>query len=149
MGNNVIPVGKVRFVSGNVLDADADIICHQVNCMGKMGSGIALQVRNRFGYVYEEYKALCERCEPGEMIGTVLFRRGRKRTVADISQTYSDRSHSDMTEHSTQLLRRLRTGSELHSNLRIRSPKKTQDLRRLRSQLGSDVCVEEQIGMTY
>lgn len=78
MESSIIPVGEVKFVSGNVLDADADIICHQVNCMGKMGSGIALQVRNRFGYVYEEYKALCERCEPGEMIGTVLFSERRE-----------------------------------------------------------------------
>ena len=40
---------------GNVFDSDADIICHQVNCQGVMGSGVAKEVRERFPNVYEEF----------------------------------------------------------------------------------------------
>ena len=40
---------------GNVFDSDADIICHQVNCQGVMGSGVAKEVRERFPNVYEQY----------------------------------------------------------------------------------------------
>ncbi len=45
-----------EIIEGNLFDTDAKFICHQVNCMGKMGSGVALQVRQRFPHVYEEYK---------------------------------------------------------------------------------------------
>jgi O-acetyl-ADP-ribose deacetylase (regulator of RNase III) len=40
---------------GNLLDADVNYICHQVNCQGKMGSGIAKQIRQRFPAVYDLY----------------------------------------------------------------------------------------------
>lgn len=44
---------------GNVFDSDANIICHQVNCQGVMGSGVAKEVRERYPNVYEEYRILC------------------------------------------------------------------------------------------
>ena len=34
-----------------------DVICHQVNCQGKMASGIAKQIRNTYPQVYDAYKA--------------------------------------------------------------------------------------------
>lgn len=40
---------------GNVFDSDAKIICHQVNCQGVMGSGVAKEVRERYPKVYEQY----------------------------------------------------------------------------------------------
>lgn len=40
---------------GNVFDSDADIICHQVNCQGVMGSGVAKEVRERYPEVYYAY----------------------------------------------------------------------------------------------
>ena len=42
---------------GNLLDAPVDYICHQVNCQGRMGSGIAKQIRERWPVVYEQYIA--------------------------------------------------------------------------------------------
>ena len=54
----------IEIIEGNLFDTDAKFICHQVNCMGKMGSGVALQVRQRFPHVYEEYTSLeaLEKC---------------------------------------------------------------------------------------
>lgn len=40
---------------GNVFNSDADIICHQVNCQGVMGSGVAKEVRERYPEVYRAY----------------------------------------------------------------------------------------------
>lgn len=48
---------------GNVFDSDAQIICHQVNCQGVMGSGVAKEVRQRYPNVYEQYQELCEEHE--------------------------------------------------------------------------------------
>ena len=48
----------VRYRTGNLLDAPVDYICHQVNCQGRMGSGIAKQIRERWPVVYDEYEKL-------------------------------------------------------------------------------------------
>jgi O-acetyl-ADP-ribose deacetylase (regulator of RNase III) len=48
----------VTFHSGNILDSGADIICHQVNCQGKMNSGVAKAVREKWPQVYEAYSQL-------------------------------------------------------------------------------------------
>lgn len=45
----------VYFKVGNLLDAPVDYICHQVNCQGRMGSGIAKQIRERWPAVYDFY----------------------------------------------------------------------------------------------
>ena len=49
----------MKVVTGNVLDSNADVIIHQVNCQGVMGSGVAKQVKDRYPVVYEMYKAKC------------------------------------------------------------------------------------------
>ena len=45
----------LRYEIGNLLDAPVDYICHQVNCQGRMGSGIAGQIRERWPKVYSNY----------------------------------------------------------------------------------------------
>lgn len=45
----------VHYVKGNLLEADVDYICHQVNCQGKMGSGIAKSIREKWPIVHKEY----------------------------------------------------------------------------------------------
>ena len=40
---------------GSVLDATEGIICHQVNCKGVMGAGLALAIRERWPQVYLDY----------------------------------------------------------------------------------------------
>lgn len=52
----------VTFHKGNILDSGADVICHQVNCMGKMNSGIAKAIRERWPEVYTRYRIKYE-CE--------------------------------------------------------------------------------------
>ena len=46
---------SVYFETGNLLDAPVDYICHQVNCQGRMRSGIAKQIRERWPVVYDSY----------------------------------------------------------------------------------------------
>ena len=49
----------IKIVDGSLLDATEDILCHQVNCQGVMGSGIALALRNKYEYLYPSYKSFC------------------------------------------------------------------------------------------
>lgn len=45
----------IRVVDGNLIHADEEIIAHQVNCRGKMGSGVAAQVRTYYPEAFNEY----------------------------------------------------------------------------------------------
>lgn len=50
----------ITIVQGNILNAIEDIICHQVNCRGIMGGGLAKQIKNKYPEIYKEYKELCD-----------------------------------------------------------------------------------------
>lgn len=44
------------YLKGNLLDTDCDYICHQVNCQGKMNSGVAKAIREKWPVVYDTYQ---------------------------------------------------------------------------------------------
>lgn len=50
----------IKIVKGDLLKAKEHIIAHQVNAQGKMGSGVAEQVRKVYPVAYEKYKELVE-----------------------------------------------------------------------------------------
>lgn len=50
----------MQTISGNLLDIKKGILCHQTNCLGIAGGGIALQIRNQFPGWYIQYKQFCE-----------------------------------------------------------------------------------------
>ncbi len=50
---------SVEFKTGDLLKTDIEYICHQVNCQGRMGSGIAKQIREKYPKVYDEYIDKC------------------------------------------------------------------------------------------
>ena len=45
----------IAYKNGNLLDSNCDIIVHQVNCQGVMGSGIAKQIRDKWPEVFDSY----------------------------------------------------------------------------------------------
>lgn len=45
----------MQIINGDIFSVQFGIICHQVNCMGKMGAGIALEIRRRWPRVFEDY----------------------------------------------------------------------------------------------
>jgi O-acetyl-ADP-ribose deacetylase (regulator of RNase III) len=50
---------QIAVIDGDLLDQKTDVIAHQVNCLGVMGGGVALQIRNKYPEVYEGYKNFC------------------------------------------------------------------------------------------
>lgn len=46
---------SLHFVKGNLLEADMDFYCHQVNCQARMGSGIAKSIKEKWPRVYDYY----------------------------------------------------------------------------------------------
>lgn len=61
----------VRIVERDLFEASANIICHQVNCQGIMGSGVALLVKQKYPQVFKEYTIFCTENE-GKLLGKVL-----------------------------------------------------------------------------
>ena len=46
----------MEFVNGDITEVTSGIICHQVNCQGVMGAGVALAIRRKWGAVYPTYR---------------------------------------------------------------------------------------------
>lgn len=60
----------IKVIDGDLFTTDAKFICHQVNCQGQMNSGVALQIKQKYPHVYEEYvKALQN--TPYDMLGKI------------------------------------------------------------------------------
>lgn len=63
----------IKHVKGDIFESDADIIIHQVNCQGVMGSGVAKQVKDKYPHVYSFYRRMCESRTSQELLGKVLL----------------------------------------------------------------------------
>lgn len=90
---------------GNVFDSDAKIICHQVNCQGVMGSGVAKEVRERYPRCTRNITltAKATRIVLNECWVSLRWFQLMKK-VLDGSSIASVRTVMDMTESSTRLL---------------------------------------------
>ena len=66
----------IKHIKCDIFESGADVICHQVNCQGVMGSGIAKQVREKYPWVYGTYKSFCDGVDPTHerkfLLGTAL-----------------------------------------------------------------------------
>ena len=63
----------IYWKKGDLLESDCDYICQQVNCMGKMNSGIAKQIREKWPIVYQNYMAKCNFSHPSGYIRPELL----------------------------------------------------------------------------
>ena len=67
----------MEIINGDLLKSSCIYIAHQVNCMGKMNSGVAKQIRETYPIVFKEYQDFIEINKdilPGkEMLGHSLI----------------------------------------------------------------------------
>lgn len=61
----------MKIIEQDILTVKQGTICHQVNCQGVMGGGLALSIRNKWPHVYEKYKNFCKRADywPMDLLG--------------------------------------------------------------------------------
>jgi O-acetyl-ADP-ribose deacetylase (regulator of RNase III) len=66
----------INYVTGNLLEAEAEALVNTVNTVGVMGKGIALQFRQAYPENYEAYRKACKHKEvqPGHMF---VYRTGK------------------------------------------------------------------------
>jgi len=55
LGERPLTGVHVPVTKGDLLKVAEGVICHQVNCKGKMGSGLALAIKNMYPSVYQAY----------------------------------------------------------------------------------------------
>ena len=60
----------IRFVTGNLFEAQTEALVNTVNTVGVMGKGIALQFKNAFPHNYKVYAEMCKRKDlaPGKLL---------------------------------------------------------------------------------
>ena len=63
----------IKHIKCDIFESGADVILHQVNCQGVMGSGIAKQVKEKYPKVYESYKNRCDFYSPKALLGSAQF----------------------------------------------------------------------------
>lgn len=63
----------IKVVYGDLMQATEDIIVHQVNCKGVMGSGVAKQIKANFPEVFNEYRGHAHSHDSDELLGTTQF----------------------------------------------------------------------------
>lgn len=88
---------EIIYKDGDLLQTEADIIVHQVNCQGAMNSGVAKCIRTKWPEVYKHYRAYWDietnyGSKPtSHLLGTVLpvSVEGGKREVMNLfAQNY-------------------------------------------------------------
>ena len=90
----------LKFVTGNLLDADVDALVNTVNTKGVMGKGIALQFRRAFPQNYKSYRAACDAGEVrlGEMFVGTTGRLGRPRLIINFPTKAHWKSRSRLAD---------------------------------------------------
>lgn len=65
----------IKIIEENLFNSYANIIVHQVNTQGVMGSGVAVQVAKKFPHVYKEYRSYVNYCKKNgvSMMGKVQY----------------------------------------------------------------------------
>lgn len=74
---------------GDLLETPFEIIAHQVNCQGKMNSGVAKQIREKFPWAYNDYIVCLKQHGADYMLGKaqVIWQNGH--TIFNIFGQYN------------------------------------------------------------
>jgi O-acetyl-ADP-ribose deacetylase (regulator of RNase III) len=90
----------IEFVTGNLLDAEAEALVNTVNTKGVMGKGIALQFKRAFPENFKFYRAACAagRVELGRMLVFDSGRMDRPRYIINFPTKDHWRSRSRLAD---------------------------------------------------
>ena len=87
----------ITIKEGSLFDATEGVICHQVNCKGNMGRGIAKQFQTLFPAAFDEYVRTCHSVAPSSfLLGKIVVCR---ETINPILYTCSMFAQDDWRGH--------------------------------------------------
>ena len=64
MSINLGGIIMISYYHEDIFTADETFICHQVNCKGVMGAGLAKQIADKYPLVKERYLEMCKNYTP-------------------------------------------------------------------------------------
>ena len=78
----------MKIIKGDILKMPNGLICHQVNCKGVMGGGLALQIKKKYPLVYQDYLRFCNENLYDVLGQTQIIEIGREHYIANIFGQY-------------------------------------------------------------
>ena len=75
---------NIYIIEKNLFESDATVFCHQVNCLGVWGSGIAKSMREIFPDVYEKYREICVKNKSLDLLGHTVIIKSDNRYIANM-----------------------------------------------------------------
>ena len=60
----------IIYKDGDIVNATENIIAHQANCIGKMGAGVALAIKQKYPKCFTPYENMCRRLG-SKLLGTM------------------------------------------------------------------------------
>lgn len=88
----------IKIIEGNILEAIEDIVAHQTNCMGVMGSGLAKQIKDKYYKVFEEYQKYCHNNKFTALGNCQIINVSKDKYVANLFGQYKydrEKQHTD------------------------------------------------------
>lgn len=91
----------IKIIDGDILQAQENIIVHQVNCLSVMGGGIAKQIREKYPKVFKDYqKYLSNSGFPIQALGECQFVEvGENKYVANLFGQYKYGRDKQQTDY--------------------------------------------------
>ena len=92
----------IKIIDGDLLSSSAEIIAHQVNCQGKMGSGVAKQIREKYPEVFMHYKHICNLHTPESLLGhcqvvPIKNRKSIANLFGQLGYGYDEKQYTDLS----------------------------------------------------
>ena len=75
---------NIYIIEKNLFESNASVFCHQVNCLGVWGSGIAKSMKEIFPDVYEKYRDICVKNEYLGLLGNTAIIQSDNRYIANM-----------------------------------------------------------------
>lgn len=98
----------ISYIKGDITKSDCNYICHQVNCQGKMNSGVAKAIRTKWPIAYDNYIKKCDEREYAiyNMCGGLEVQPNWSETLLgeiQICALYDDYNKTDKHQHVVNL----------------------------------------------
>lgn len=139
----------IKIVEGNIFDSKANFIVHQTNCQGVMGSGVALQVAERFPHVEKEYMKYVRYCKKNhiEPLGTVQYVPNEvwALIMVDTMKNNNVIAFDTNYQYIVNLFGQSTFGEGLHTDLKALK-KALMDVREKAEKIGATVAMPYKIG---
>lgn len=139
----------IKIVEGNIFDSKANFIVHQTNCQGVMGSGVALQVAERFPHVEKEYMKYVRHCKKNhiEPLGTAQYVPNEvwALIMVDTMKNNNVTAFDTNYQYIVNLFGQSTYGEGLHTDLKA-FKKALVDIRENAEKIGATVAMPYKIG---